>query len=214
MVKLNSAITDVVTDGANIRQVVIQGQRYDCDRLIWTGTVSEILHLLGYCRIELEYLSLILYNYQINHMPRNSYQWCYFSPGDIPFNRVSTPMLFNLLLAPKWQTGICVEVTCRKGDSRWEHPEAMEPAIRKSLLSTGLVISEKDVLALKIERITNTYPIYNLNYKEKLNEAFEILSGFKNLRLLGRTGTFWYNNMDHSIHEALNLSRAVIDENI
>ena len=34
----------------------------------------------------------------------------------------------------------------------------------------------------------------------------------KNLNLLGRTGGFWYNNMDHSIAQALKMSRKFSDK--
>jgi len=38
----------------------------------------------------------------------------------------------------------------------------------------------------------------------------EDLGSFDNLMMLGRTGTFWYNNMDHSIRQALDCAEAVI----
>lgn len=207
---LNSEITGVIKSGKEIKKIIIGGEKYDCDLLVWTAPISEILHLLGQDGMDLEYLSLILFNYCINHSPPNNYQWCYYGSEDIPFNRISTPSLFSPSLAPQGRTGICVEVTCKKGDYRWESPEHIEPLVRKSLFTTGIVKDEKDVLALNIERVANAYPIYALDYKKMLSDAFKILDGFMNLKLLGRTGTFWYNNMDHSIEAAINLYREII----
>jgi hypothetical protein len=46
--------------------------------------------------------------------------------------------------------------------------------------------------------------MYTLNYPRKLKSLFGWVSGrWRNLTLLGRTGRFWYNNMDHSIAASL-----------
>ena len=38
----------------------------------------------------------------------------------------------------------------------------------------------------------------------------EAIGGFNNLHLAGRTGLFWYNNMDHSMENAFQLSRRLL----
>jgi protoporphyrinogen oxidase len=202
---VNSRIDEIVKNGEEVKEVVIGGQRYECGLLVWTGSVNEILQQLGHDKADLEYLSLLLYNYRVNHGPLIDYQWNYYGSGDIPFNRVSIPSLFNPLLAPDGRTGICVEVTCREGDPVWENPGAFEPVVRKSLSDVGILKDVKDVSGFDIERIGNAYPIYTVDYLEKFKRASEMLEGYKNVRLLGRTGTFWYNNMDHSIQAAIDL---------
>jgi UDP-galactopyranose mutase len=52
-----------------------------------------------------------------------------------------------------------------------------------------------------------------MGYRQALQAAeHKIAERAKNLHLLGRTGKFWYNNMDHSIAMAMKLSRALIDK--
>lgn len=201
-VLLNAEITEVVKNGKSIRQILIGKERHDCDLLVWTAPITEILRLLANGRVKLEYLSLLLYNYRINHAPLNDYQWCYYGSADIPFNRVSIPSLFNPLLSPPGKSGVCVEVSCRRDDDRWRSPLSTEPAIRESLLRAKVVRSREDFLGLDVERIANAYPIYSRDYKEKLADAVDVTAGFSNLKLLGRSGAFWYNNMDHSIEAA------------
>ena len=95
--------------------------------------------------------------------------------------------------------GICVEKTItNQGDS---HGNA--DSIINSLVRAGVIIDKNNVKHIHIERIRNTYPVYDLNYKKELNILKKKLGRFKNLYLLGRCGTFWYNNMDHSIRQAL-----------
>ena len=39
------------------------------------------------------------------------------------FSRVSTPVVFAATTAPPGKSGLCVELTCREGDERWQHAE-------------------------------------------------------------------------------------------
>jgi protoporphyrinogen oxidase len=96
-------------------------------------------------------------------------------------------------------------VTCRKGDELWNKPDALEPEIRTSLTRVGVIREEKAILGCAVERIPNTYPVYTLDYRKKQEQAFQLIGSYKNVKLLGRTGSFWYNNMDHSIQAAMKL---------
>lgn len=204
-VLLNTEVTEIAKQGTVIRQVVIEKERHDCDLLVWTAPIPEILRLLENGQANLEYLSLLLYNYRINHTPLENYQWCYYGSNDVPFNRISIPSLFNPSLAPQGKAGVCVEITCRQDDDRWRSPLSAEPAIRQALLRTKVVRSEKDFLGFEVEKVANAYPVYSMDYKNKLADALKVTADFANLKLLGRSGTFWYNNMDHSIEAAFDV---------
>ena len=39
------------------------------------------------------------------------------------------------------------------------------------------------------------YPIYTIGYKQELNSIFKKLRIYKNLKVIGRTGSFTYLNM-------------------
>lgn len=207
---VSAKINDIIRKDNNIEKVVIDGVAHDCDLLVWTGSIDDILSLLNCGPTGLEYLAQILYNYTINGNALLDYQWCYFGSEHIPFNRISVPSLFNPALAPPGKTGICAEVTCRMSDSSWQCPEALEPLIRKALAEVGIISGSKDILDLHVERIANAYPVYSLDYKERLDEAAAFAGQFRNLKLLGRTGAFWYNNMDHSIAAAIGLAREIL----
>lgn len=202
---LGSEITGIRRRNNVIEKVVIGEREYDCDLLVWTGPLKDLSHLLGLAGGDLQYLSLLLYNFCLDSTAACQYQWCYFGAADVPFNRVSIPVLFNPSLAPAGKAGICVEVTCRTGDPAWQAPETLEHEIRRALTGNEIVRQEKDIAVCHIERLANAYPVYTLDYAEKVAHTMAALARFENLRLLGRTGTFWYNNMDHSIGAALKL---------
>ncbi len=56
-----------------------------------------------------------------------------------------------------------------------------------------------DIIFLDWQKIPETYPLYDLEYRNRISEI--ILP--EDLELFGRCGSFWYNNMDHSIGQAL-----------
>ena len=49
-----------------------------------------------------------------------------------------------------------------------------------------------------------------LNYPKELEIARKALSRYQNFQLAGRTGLFWYNNMDHSMENAMQLVRQML----
>jgi protoporphyrinogen oxidase len=60
-------------------------------------------------------------------------------------------------------------------------------------------------------RILDAYPIYRTGYRDEVARARSALSGVDGLVLGGRTGSFWYNNMDGSIEKALALADRLIE---
>ncbi len=54
------------------------------------------------------------------------------------------------------------------------------------------------------------YPVYDLEYSGKLATIKEFLSGLDGLHIIGRGGTFRYNNADHSIEMGLLLARKIL----
>lgn len=206
-VLLGAAVEGMSAEGGLIRGVSVGGRRYECDAVVWTGPVDEAVRLLGGSDAGLEYLSLMLYNYQVDHPPLTGYQWCYYGSGDIPFSRVSVPCLFDPALAPQGKSGLCVEAPFKNETD----PLAAEPLIRKAMAEVGLINGADSIIGLNVERISHAYPVYALDYADRRRSAMTTASEFKNLKLLGRTGTFWYNNMDHSIMAAMELFRELTD---
>ena len=141
--------------------------------------------------------------------PRD-YQWCYYGAKDLLINRVSTPRFLSPATVPKGTTGYCCEVTCMVGDDRWNHGENLTDWVVEDLMRVNMLKKRTNVIDVQIERLPHSYPIYHVDYPVELDRARTGLSKFKNLTLAGRTGLFWYNNMDHSIENAMQLSKKML----
>jgi protoporphyrinogen oxidase len=206
---LGEDVTGIETSGRRLVAMTTAAERIACENVVWTAPLTTLNDYLEFTDVDLEYLSTIFYNFEIGKPPRLDYQWTYFG-GDEIFSRVTSPEAFLPSTVPPGKSGLCVEVTCRQGDERWQAPEALTDKIVADLVRTGMIDSAASVERLHIEKVPFTYPIYKLNYMQQLTRNLRELGAYSNLLLAGRCGRFWYNNMDHSIGQGLTMADKVL----
>ena len=204
-VLLGRRVTGLATRGPRIVGINAGREHFACDNVVWTAPITLANSLLGIAGVDLEYLSTIFYNLEIDVPAKHDFQWTYYG-GDEIFSRVSTPVVFAGTMAPQGRSGLCVEFTCREGDERWQQPERYTEAVIGDLVRTGTIDRADQVQQVHIERVPFTYPIYKINYLGELTRNLKALGRFSNLLLAGRCGRFWYNNMDHSIGQGLTMA--------
>ncbi len=209
-IRINKNITDFKNIDGRIEKIVLDGEEICIDKIIWTASLKTLCNLLKLSSCGLNYLSLILYNIEIDKPLKQGYQWCYYGSKDIIFSRVTVPSLFNAHMAPKDKFGLCVEVACREGDLKWREPESFIEKIKNDLLKVKLVEHLEDIKGIHVERVRDTYPIYKLNFPKELEIVKRELSQYENLILAGRTGLFWYNNMDESILNGFETAKHIL----
>lgn len=206
-----SEVTAIRKRGRKIVEVEINRKtRIKPDMVLWSAPIKPIARLMGFPDPGLEYLSLIVCNVMVDRPAKSNYQWVYYGDDGVVFNRASFPGLFNERNAPAGKSGVVLEISCIENDDYWRNPERLRARIEKSMLDMKLIEKVEDIIDIKFERIPNVYPIYTMDYYEKLEKVMKELEGFENLRLIGRTGTFWYNNMDHSIKMSLEMADSII----
>lgn len=208
-VLLGQAVDGVEVTGDRISAVSAGGTAYPCSNVVWTGPLPLINRFLGVDGVDLEYLSTIFYNLEINKPVKLDYQWTYYGSDEV-FSRISAPTVFAATMAPPGKSGLCVELTCREGDERWQHPERHADAVIDDLVRTQTIDGRGDIARVHVERVPFTYPIYKLNYLGELTRNLRDLGRFHNLLLAGRCGRFWYNNMDHSIGQGLTMADKIL----
>lgn len=197
------------TDG-EIKKVITSDGVIDASYLVWTAPLDELGHMLGLPDPDLDYLALLLYNVTSKVPPKQSVQWCYYGAQELVFSRISYPGQFHAGMVPPGRGSMCVEVTCREGDERWQRPDRLIADVRRDLVKARVLGSESEIEGVHVERVPHAYPVYDIRYLEKLAITEKRLQGWRNLSLAGRTGLFWYNNMDHSIENAFEVSKAVL----
>ncbi|MEC8278819.1 MAG: hypothetical protein VX026_13960, partial [Myxococcota bacterium] len=203
-------IATVKSDKNRIVEVHADGEVYEPSQVVWTGPITQICKQLDLQAPQLSYLGLLLFNVMVKEDAPRDYQWCYYGASDLVFNRISTPRFLSPQTCPVGGVGYCCEVTCMVGDSRWNHGERLTDWVVDDLIKVGMISSRSSVIDVKIERLPHSYPIYHKDYPAELDKARTELSKFENLKLAGRTGLFWYNNMDHSMENGMQLVRRML----
>lgn len=198
-----SMVRSIQINNDKISSVCVNDDIHTTDRLVWTGNVNDLTGILGLPSRDLPYLNIILYNIIIDRNTNIADQWVYYGEKDLIFTRVSFPHNFSPYLFKHGYYGLCVEVTVKDMDI-WNRPEKYQERVIDDLVRTGL-LNRKDIREIHIERIKDAYPIYHIDYRNQLKKLKNDTEKIKNLFLSGRTGAFYYNNMDNSIDSAINL---------
>jgi protoporphyrinogen oxidase len=193
-----------------IKTIFAQGQNWSPERVIWTAPLTTLCSLLGISARGLEYRSMVLYLLEINRPSRLPYQWCYYGDPNILFSRVSQPTHFNIAAAPEGRSGLCLEILCQKGDDYWENYLGLKDKVITDLMKVGLIGEEKEIMDFHHQRIPEAYPIYHVNYTQGLDQIRNNLGQINNLIIAGRSGSFWYNNMDECIETAAKIASGII----
>jgi protoporphyrinogen oxidase len=180
------------------------------DTVVWTAPIGEINTLLSVEKRDLKYLNIIIYNVCVKGKPRTDYQWIYYVDETISFNRLYNTVLFSRKSAPEGYYGLCIEVTCYEDDEIWKNPSLMKSRVIDDLIEVKLIRSRDEVIDIFYEKLDKAYPVYKTNYRRELKQNLDDLGQIKNLIMAGRTGLFWYNNMDHSIENAFKVVDCII----
>jgi protoporphyrinogen oxidase len=165
------------------------------DKVYWSAPLSILFPDSGF-----QFLDTLLCNIALSKDQNNRYQWCYFGQKDILFSRLTVPKNFRADTVPEGADSLIAEVTLNDPALRTD-PESLKDSLIAQLEKVN-ALNPDDILFMDWRIVTETYPLYDLRYREHLS-SLELPEG---LELVGRCGSFWYNNMDHSIGQALAIS--------
>jgi len=161
---------------------------------------------------QMTFRSLRFLNLMLDMEQVSENTWMYIPEEKYYFFRIQEPRNWHPENTPEGKTSLILEVACNYGDERWNasNKETAERCI-KGLDELGFHVKDK-VIDYFSTYARYAYPIYTLNYKEKLKKAFTILSRFENLVSCGRQGLYRYNNMDHSMEMGILAARHLLED--
>jgi protoporphyrinogen oxidase len=124
--------------------------------------------------------------------------WLFFPEARYRFNRIFEQKAFSAGMGPAGRTVLCVEITCDARDPLWQASDAeVFAAVRPQLQEAGLLTAE--LLESFTRRLTNGYPVYDLEYRDHLAEVMAGINRIGNLYSVGRQGGFSYTGMADSM---------------
>lgn len=129
--------------------------------------------------------------------------WIYIPEKHLRVHRISEAKNFNPRCAPRGKTVVCCEITCFKDDEIWNLGREGATKIAVDDLASIDLLRPEEVLDSHVHNLEHAYPIYDLEYKPRIEAVLGFVDSFRNLESTGRQGRFKYNNMDHSMEMGL-----------
>jgi len=165
---------------------------------------------------ELEFRDLITVNLKLRKNQVSKDTWLYVQDEDILFGRLHEPKNWSVAMVPDLDhTSLVLECFCTKGDKIWQMSDD-EVAQRcvDDLIEKLKFIQAEEVEGWTVIRTLHTYPVYDMGYAPKIARIKEYLAAFEGVHIVGRGGTFRYNNADHSIEMGLLLGQKIRGFNV
>lgn len=205
---LNSPVLRVNLENGRATGIeLVSGEKFKFDYIISTMPLTRLVTQFNEVPINvreaanrLRYRSTILVYLELS---RNSYfddQWLYIHSEKLKTGRITNFRNWSRTLnGASGATILCHEIWCFQNDSTWnQSDEDFIQLASQELIETGLA-EKSDILRGTVIRIEKCYPIYDVDYKDHLQEIIDYLKKIPNLLAIGRYGSFKYNNQDHSI---------------
>lgn len=137
--------------------------------------------------------------------------WIYFPDANIPFGRIAEMKNFSADLCPAGKTSLFVEYFCFSSDAIWNMSDDELGQLTIGWLEKLGLITATDVLSRHYYKLEHVYPVYDLQYGERLRTLMAWLDRFDNFFAVGRPGRFRYTNQDHSLEMGILAARSIID---
>ena len=142
--------------------------------------------------------------------------WLYVHDEDLLFARLHEPKNWSAAMVPGPEyTSVVCECFCSRDDELWQlSDEQIKERVVADLADKLDFIDRSEVLDVCIIRTLFAYPVYDLDYHTKVTEIYGFVNQHEGLHLVGRGGTFRYNNADHSVEMGQLLAKRLLGEDI
>jgi len=149
--------------------------------------------------LSLQFRNTILVYLKVDAVDIFPDQWIYVQSTEFKVGRITnfrnwTPELYG----QEKSTILAMEYWCNDEDALWRDPsDGLYHLAVRELEEIGF--KKGEILAYHIEKLPKCYPVYRKGYKGTIKIIKEHLKTVPGLSVIGRYGSFKYNNQDHSI---------------
>lgn len=161
----------------------------------------------------LTFRAVITVNLLLNRPSVTNDTWVYVHDSRVIFARLHEPRNWSPAMAPDGKTSLVMEIFCEENDEVWRRSDDdLVAQVVRDLDQYLDFIQPRDVIAGQVIRSRDAYPRYGLDYKPAVETVKNYLRSYENLAIVGRGGTFRYNNADHALETGLLAARQLLGE--
>jgi len=208
---LNASVQEIQCSGKRMNGVIYQNgrgkQKISCDYLISTIPLPDFIDsitpsvdetLLKTAK-QMKYRSIKFLNLMIDKEELTDNTWIYIPESKYLFFRIQEWRNWSPTVVPEGKSGVTLEIACNEGDEIWNASDTeIFDKCMEGIHELGLFWKE-EVIDYFVVNVKHCYPIYTLDYSEKVKKLVHYIAELENAISIGRQGLYRYNNMDHSI---------------
>lgn len=217
---LNTPVHRVLLERGKVAGIELRsGERHACDHVISTMPLTGLVMQLGdappevldACR-QLQFRNTILVYLEILNGNPFADNWIYVHSPDLQFGRVTNFRNWvPQICGTSPHTILAMEYWCNPDDPMWKESEAsLVSRAQDEIIKSGLVESRSQLGRSFIFRVPKCYPVYRRGYQTHLQIIKDYLATISGLQVVGRYGSFKYNNQDHSILMGLRAAENIL----
>lgn len=201
----NSHITAFNLENNKIKQCMINGQRYEMDKVVWTANPFDLCRLLKIEAPSLNYLNSKFIYFLLRNCNKN-HQTGYYADPDISFSRAAILSNHSKTVIHNKDVSdvLCLEYTYRSEEGMQNNPAFAITRAIEDIKKVNLINDSSSIVDTYEINVPYTYPLLTTDFKEEYNKLESQLSCFDNITIFGRQATFHYDNVDIVIKEAIN----------
>ena len=172
---------------------------------------SSPAHILD-AAAKLKFRDLVIVAIMVDREHVTDQTWIYLPEQKIPFGRIHEPTNWSPAMAPPGKSLLVMEFFSFIGDAVWNMQDDKLVDITIDNLTQLDFISRQEVLDSLVVRVPKAYPLFEVGYREHVDDLYDYLRRFSNLHIAGRSGMFRYYNMDDAIRSGIETAEKFIQK--
>jgi protoporphyrinogen oxidase len=201
----------------NIKEISFDGNKYlvkyneteiEYDYVISSMPITNFLKLFKNSTKEilqdsnqLKFRNTILAYVNLKSLNSFDDQWLYIQEESILSGRITNfSNWVPEIIKDNKTTVLALEYWCYDNDAIWNScDEDLKKIVIKDLINGKFIEFNNQIIEISFVKVPKCYPVYDNNYKPYLDNIIKFIKSYEKLQLIGRYGSFKYNNQDHSI---------------
>jgi protoporphyrinogen oxidase len=223
VIKTGTQINSIQVSDNKIQNIELSdGLTVQCQWLVSSMPITQLIQLLPEVPVEvanaasmLRFRNTICVYLLLNTPTTFSDQWLYIHDEKVSHGRITNFRNWSpMMIGAENETVLCIEFWCFNEDEIWsEFDQNLIDLARREIVMSGL-IAEEVIVDGSVIRVPRCYPVYEGDYQSHLNIISEYLSTIRGLLLIGRYGSFKYNNQDHSLLMGILAAEGIVSGNV
>ncbi len=225
-VHLNTEVVGIERDGYRVNSVTVK-QNGSTSKVVGENFVSSMPVSLLLKKLNpappkailkaansLKYRDFLIVSLIVDQAELFPDNWIYIHSPEFKVGRIQNFKNWSRAMVPdQSKTCLGMEYFCNEGGKLWQmsNEQLVELASRE-VKALGLVDPEVNIEDGTVIRQFKAYPVYDDEYRQKVEVIQEYIQKFENLQTVGRNGMHRYNNSDHSMLTGLLAAKNILGE--